>query len=134
MRRRCGDAKDRTFHRYGGRGIYVCSEWDKSLTEFVRWSLRHGYEGGLTLDRIDNDGPYHPDNCRWATDEEQSRNKRTNRWVTAWGESKIVADWVADSRCAVNRTCLHSRLGKGWPPEEAISYPPRGRPRRGGEK
>lgn len=79
MRARCGNPNDRCFHRYGGRGIKVCEEWDTDFSSFKRWSEANGYEEGLTIDRIDNDKGYSPDNCRWTTMKVQNNNKSNNK-------------------------------------------------------
>lgn len=79
MKMRCGlvvGADDRHLRDYRDRGITVCSEWRESYVAFERWALANGYRNDLTLDRIDNDGGYSPDNCRWATVSQQNANKR----------------------------------------------------------
>lgn len=78
MRRRCNNPKDDRCRYYGGRGITVCHEWD-SFLNFYEWSIAHGYNDSLTIDRIDVDGNYEPNNCRWATWAEQQKNKRTTK-------------------------------------------------------
>lgn len=92
MRHRCEDPKRESYQRYGGRGIKVCQEWHDANT-FMDWAELHGYKPGLQLDRIDNDGDYSPENCRWVTAKENSRNKRTNRLLTINGKTKTVSEW-----------------------------------------
>lgn len=76
MRARCYKKTDAAFEDYGGRGIAVCKEWKDSFQAFYDWAMANGYADELTLDRKDNDGDYAPDNCRWATKEQQAQNKR----------------------------------------------------------
>lgn len=79
MLRRCGDSSNKQYKDYGGRGIYVCDEWLKSPGEFVRWGMANGWQVGLQIDRIDNDGPYAPWNCRFVTALVNSKNKRPKK-------------------------------------------------------
>lgn len=85
MRTRCSYKQAKNYKNYGERGIYVCDLWKESFEEFFKWSMEHGYSEDLQIDRIDNNGPYSPDNCRWVTAKENCRNKRGNKPVTVNG-------------------------------------------------
>lgn len=128
MKNRCYNTKMKSYKNYGARGIIVCDEWKNDFCEFEKWALAHGYEDDLSIDRIDNDGNYCPENCRWATAEEQSKNTRRNIWIEAFGERKVLGDWVQDPRCKVGRYGLKKRIQQGWSSEQAITTPPREKP------
>lgn len=120
MKYRCNNPKDTQYHKYGARGIKVCERWLKDFTAFLsdmgyRPSLRH------SLDRIDNDGDYSPENCRWATLEEQANNKRDTLWFTYNGETKCLMDWVKHFN--VDYNLFKSRVTRGWDLERAAKQP-----------
>ena len=116
MRQRCSNRNDKNFSRYGGRGIAVCDGWLK----FENFLADMGESPGLgySLDRMDNNGDYNPDNCRWATVKEQALNRRTGRKFTINGATKAISEWC-DER-GVNRNTAWSRLARGWSPERAF--------------
>lgn len=80
MKQRCNNPKHQFFRYYGGKGISVCQEWEKNFASFRDWSLSNGYEDHLTIDRIDSNGNYEPNNCQWITAEENTRKADYERW------------------------------------------------------
>ncbi len=125
MRARCYNPKDPSYSRYGGRGIFVCPEWRASYEPFRDWAIANGYADHLTIERVDNDLPYYPENCRWADKTEQANNRGSSAPVEAWGETKTIAQWSKDPRCVVEYHTLRYRLQKAfWPAEKAITTPP----------
>lgn len=87
MRKRCYSQTCKNYPNYGGRGIYVCDEWRNSFHAFKDWALASGWKPGLEIDRINNDGPYSPENCRCVTHEANSRNRRDNKLTLEQVES-----------------------------------------------
>lgn len=127
MRNRCTNPKRHNSHRYIARGIIVCPEWANNYIAFRDWAHAHGYCPGLQLDRINNDGGYDPDNCRWVSSQQNNNNRANNVHIEAFGESKSVSAWARDPRCHVSdSTILHRVRRLGWSPEDAIMIPSRG--------
>lgn len=93
MKKRCYNKNHVHYKSYGGRGITVCDEWRDNSKSFYNWALSHGYSDKLTLDRIDVNKGYSPENCRWATWEEQRNNKRNNRVISFNGKSLTLKQW-----------------------------------------
>lgn len=118
MRNRCYDPKNQSYIRYGGRGITVCDEWRNNIVSFYNWCNSNGYKKGLELDRIDNDKGYSPDNCRFVTPMQNSRNKRNNIWVLHNGENFVLKDYA--KIMGVDYKAIHNRVKyKGFTPEKA---------------
>lgn len=127
MKQRCNDPNNCHYKDYGGRGIFVCEEWSKSYEAFRDWAMANGYDplakhGKCTIDRIDNDKGYEPDNCRWVSTEEQARNKRTNRLISFNGETKTISEWGEET--GIYYLTIHNRLKSGWSVEDALTIKP----------
>ena len=122
MRRRCDNPNTNFFKNYGGRGIRVCEEWDKDSLAFIHWALDNGWEQGLTLDRIDNNGDYCPENCRWISRAEQLLNRRNNRIMTLNGRSQTMKEWARE--LGINPQTLSNRVNRQkWSDEKALTTP-----------
>ena len=120
MRARCSRKSEPSYKNYGERGISVCKEWNDSFLKFKEWAIENGYSEDLTIDRIDVNGNYCPENCRWATAKEQANNKRTNLYITINGTTHTATEW-----CEINgikySTAMRRRQ-RGWPLEKAVSF------------
>ena len=126
MKSRCENDKRECYKNYGGRGISVCEGW-KDFSVFREWALSTGYDetaahGVCTLDRIDVNGDYCPENCRWVTMKTQCRNKRGNRFIEFNGDRKTVAEWSEITGMEYNT--LLRRINAGWDAERALTTPP----------
>lgn len=111
MKRRCQNTKEKKYHRYGGRGIKVCQEWEESFQSFYNWALENGYKEDLTLERKNNDGNYEPSNCTWATVKEQCNNRCTNIVVEVEGETLNLQE--LSGKYGINYSLIHSRYSRG---------------------
>ena len=121
MKTRCNNHKVDSYRLYGGRGIKVCEEWNDYLT-FKKWALDNGYSDELSIDRIDNDGDYCPQNCKWSTLIEQANNRRANHYLTFNGETKTMAQWA--KIMGIKYHTLKYRINKyGWSAERALTTP-----------
>ena len=94
MKSRCYNENNKSYDDYGARGIKVCNEWKESFESFKKWSLNNGYSKELSIDRIDNNGNYDPNNCRWVNRKIQGKNKRNNIYITINGETKGISEWA----------------------------------------
>ena len=125
MRERCNKPKCKNYENYGGRGITVCDEWNGTdgFANFYKWSMEHGYTDKLSIDRIDNNKGYSPDNCRWTDNYTQANNTRKNVNITWNGETHSLSVWGRIKPNGLNYDILRSRLRDGWSIERAFSEP-----------
>ena len=119
---RCYDPEHHKYGSYGARGIRVCDRWIcfRLFAEDVG-----NRPDGMTLNRIDNDGEYSPENCEWATYETQAQNRRDNSNLTFNGQTLCITEWAR--RLGVSREALRNRIQRGWSVEDAICRPFRGK-------
>lgn len=121
MRNRCFNPNNKGFVYYGGRGISVCDEWNEFLN-FKKWAIQNGFEENLTLDRIDVNGNYEPENCRWISPKEQMRNTRSNHLLTYNGDTKTMAEWAEIT--GIPYSTLKQRINKyNYSVEKALTKP-----------
>lgn len=118
MMQRCNLPSAGNYQFYGGRGISVCSEWH-DISNFAEWVKTSGYKPGLTIDRIDVNGDYSPQNCRWATPKQQANNRRNTLRYTYNGKTRTLTEWA--EKFGINRFTLYTRLEEQkWPIEKAL--------------
>jgi hypothetical protein len=120
MKRRCLEKNHASYKNYGGRGIKICEEWYDFIA-FRKWALSNGYQDNLEIDRINNDGDYTSENCRWVTDYDQIRNRRVTRWFTIDGVTLCLKDWCIIYNQKVK--CVSYRIKKGMTIEDALKKP-----------
>ena len=118
MKKRCCNKSHASWDNYGGRGIRVCKEW---LYDFPQFFADMGPKPSSqhSLDRIDNNGDYTPENCHWAVPRHQCRNKRTNRVISFQGESLCLAEW--SERTGLSWSVINGRLRRGWSVQETLT-------------
>lgn len=127
MKGRCYNPNNTFYSRYGGRGISVCEEWRSDYSKFREWALQNGYDenapkGSCTIDRIDNEKGYSPDNCRWVSMKNQCNNRSSNHLIEYEGESHTLQEW--SDITGIRKDTLRRRLEVyNWPVQRAFSEP-----------
>ena len=119
MLNRCNNPKNKEYHCYGGRGIKVCPEWATDFSAFRDWALSNGYHESLTIERIDVNAGYFPENCMWADRYIQSRNRTNNRKISFQGRTMILVDWAKET--GFSESTIRRRLNRGWSVERALT-------------
>ncbi|WP_049041837.1 hypothetical protein [Clostridium sporogenes] len=122
---RCEKPYSKNYDNYGGRGIKICDEWsdtEKGFMNFYNWSMANGYNKRLSIDRIDVNGNYEPNNCRWITNKEQQRNKRNNHLITYNNKTKCLIEWA--SIYNILPETIQMRISRyNWSIEKALTTP-----------
>jgi hypothetical protein len=118
---RCYNKNDPAYHNYGARGIEMCSEWRNNFMSFYTWAISNGWDSELSIERIDNNKGYFPENCKFATVKEQVRNRRVTKTAILNGQRKPLAEWC--ELLNLPYSTINVRLHKGWSDEEALTIP-----------
>ena len=124
MKERCYNQNNYHYKYYGARGIKICDEWlgENGLINFYNWAMSNGYTDKLTIDRINVNGDYEPNNCRWETMLKQANNKRNTCYIEYNGVKKSIPEWSRETGLAVS--CIKARVEKlGWSAEKALTTP-----------
>ena len=119
MIERCTKPQNKAFKNYGGRGITVCDEWMKDRERFFKWAVANGYKEGLQLDRIDVNGNYCPENCRFVTNKVNANNLRKNIKLEFGGETHTLSEWADIT--GISYTTIYQRFKEGKPAAEIFS-------------
>lgn len=116
---RCYKKYSNNYNIYGGRGIAICQEWLDDFMNFYNWSMANGYSDELTIDRIDVNGNYCPENCKWSTAKEQANNTRSTVFLTYNGKTKSASEWSKIT--GISRNTITRRKRSGWTDEECLT-------------
>lgn len=119
MKRRCYNNNRKAYKYYGAKGITVCKEWLNSYNNFHNWALSHGYNNNLTLERIDFNGNYCPENCKWIPQSEQTQNSSHNHFITFNNKTLTISQWSKEIGIAPKT--IRERLNKGWNIKKVLS-------------
>lgn len=117
MKNRCGNINIKSYTH-----ITLCKEWELYIV-FKKWALSHGYNDKLTIDRIDNNKGYYPENCRWTTVLQQARNKNDSIYLTLHGKTRHLSEWVEET--GIYKSTILYRIHSGWSVDEALTIPPK---------
>lgn len=121
MRSRCKNPNATKYELYGGKGIKVCSDWDNSFQAFYDWAINNGWQAGFTIDRIDGDNDYCPQNCRWVDYKIQANNTTQVHNITYDGKTMGIYAWA--EYLGIDKKMLSSRILRGWDIERAFTTP-----------
>ena len=122
MKRRCNNSSSQEYKYYGAKGIQICDDWNNNFISFMNWAYSNGYNDNLTIERIDYNKDYCPDNCKWIPFSEQAKNKSTNRLITYKGKTQILIDWCKELN--LDYAFIEKRISvNGYTFEQAINIP-----------
>lgn len=121
IKKRCYNPRHESYKYYGAKGVKVCDEWIHDFDAFKDWAMSHGYTDDKSIDRIDSNGDYNPDNCRWATAKQQANNRSDNHMITYDGTTMTMMEWA--EHLNINFKTLTRRIYCGWPVEKALFTP-----------
>lgn len=125
MKHRCYNPKNYKYKNYGGRGITICQEWQEDFINFYTWAINNNYADNLSIDRINANGNYEPDNCRWVNMKTQQNNRTNNHLLTFGNETHSINEWAEILN--IKRETIKSRLFLGWSISKALTTPVRPR-------
>lgn len=120
MKQRCSNPNATKYEIYGGKGIEVCNEW-LDFMNFYNWAMANGYNDNLSIDRIDGNKGYTPENCRWVTYKVQGNNTEQNHILTYKGKTQNVTQWAEE--LGIDSNTLNTRISRGWNIEKALTTP-----------
>lgn len=124
MKSRCYNKRNKAFKNYGGRGINICDYWKSSFLNFANWSENNGYNEKLTIERIDVNGNYEPNNCKWCTYKEQNNNRRNNHLIEFNGKIMTLNQW--SEKTGIGRATILARIDRdNWDIKRALTTPVR---------
>lgn len=129
MKSRCNCSTNKKHKFYYDKGIKVCDEWKNNFINFYNWAINNGYKEDLTIDRINNDGNYEPNNCRWATYAEQNNNQSNNIKINYKGKEWKIKE--LSEKYNIKRATLCDRLKRGWTIQKALNTPVKTKAKRG---
>jgi hypothetical protein len=118
MIQRCSNPKHDSYSLYGAKGVIVCDEW-KNFAAFSKWAMENGYTDSLSIDRIKNDKGYSPENCRWATPQEQTDNRECSIYLSFNGKRQTLKEWSEETGIPYKN--LLWRIRHGWTTEKALT-------------
>lgn len=118
MKNRCYNKNAYNYSYYGGRCITICDDWLNDFMTFYDWAINSGYKEGLSIDRIDVNGNYDPNNCRWKTSKQQCNNKRNNIKLTYKGKTQTLSQWADE--LGINYNTVATRYHRGWETKDIL--------------